>query len=375
MNPESNQCKCTNEGYSPDCPQAFLQGDRVLHTISGETRLKPRVYTNEENGRTITQSSDESSDDELPKLIPAPTRQAEGIVTGYTENLYPKPLQSSQPMKTRFPESRFRNDHDMMQERRRTLRRFEALTIDGLSLTGMSIGGFAVDLSKAAQKASEVAPLPASKLPIIFVDEELNFYHHFFQGIEILLGQSTVNDIVSQEKYHEDSNISLFPMMLAMIQRGYEPSDNEITVFVKKVITSTFELPAQFGSTTAQDMLTVAANLWGFQYIESGMQCKEADLQMWLSACHSQYRIIWFNTFKSAGLPRFAMDGVQTRYAAPSKKVNNDGTVMIRDKGRHITEIERNPQEAARIFAAPSREGGRSKRSHRDRGHSSRFLF
>jgi hypothetical protein len=54
-----------------------------------------------------------------------------------------------------------------------------------------------VDLSKAAQKASEITPLPPARLPIIFTDAEMNFHHHFFQGLEILFGRGNLNTFVS----------------------------------------------------------------------------------------------------------------------------------------------------------------------------------
>jgi hypothetical protein len=342
MNREQDKCQCSEYGYSPDCPNAFYQGGKILHTIEAESKLKPRLYTSP----SIVSAG--SSSDEVPELIGenelpdndkrdqtglmrsqilnstqnhqiAPhkgvrlTEDADDLYEGIRQT-FPSHLSTDVAIRPRMGQGQLQYGDRMMEQNRKSLRKFEPLKVGEQSLTGMSIGGFVVDLSKAAQKASEVAPLPASKLPVIFVDDDMNFHHHFFQGLDILLGKDIVQEIVTADKYYDETDLHLLPMIEGMIKVGYERSDNEITVFTKKVLTSTFEINNDAGPDAADKMLIVAANLWGFQYIESGMQMKEPDLKMWLQNCHRFYRTIWFNTFKSAGVPQFALEGVQTRY-------------------------------------------------------------
>lgn len=206
------------------------------------------------------------------------------------------------------------SDEMLLAQHRGSLRRFEALKLGDKSLTGVSIGGFDVDLTEVASEVRKVAPLPPSKLPVIFKDNELNFLHHFIQGLEIILGRETLLCIADGKKYYDGRPKQLMPILESMIKEGYDRADNEIAIFTKKVITSTFKLLNEVTGEGGEQMLGVATNIWGFQYIEQGMQCKEADLQMWLSTCYQHYKIVWFNTFKAAGVPAFATEGVQTRY-------------------------------------------------------------
>jgi len=198
--------------------------------------------------------------------------------------------------------------HDVsFQERhRRALHKFEPLNIGGRTLTGISIGGFDIDLTAAAQKAREVIPLPSSKLPVIFLDEELNFYHHFFQGLNYILGKSSVMQIIACNVYDNDASERILNLITEMLENGYERGDSEIVIFVKKVITSTFELSNSATKRYTSDRIFVVANLWGFQYIEPGMQCDQATVVMWLSMCYGHYKTIWFNTFKLTGVPDFS---------------------------------------------------------------------
>jgi len=203
------------------------------------------------------------------------------------------------------------DDTSMMEKNRHSLNKFESLSLGGKSLTAVSIGGFDIDISKTAEKAIEIIPLPPSRLPIIFTDDNLNFYHHFFQGMAAIIGQSNVDEIVRSEHHYADDYPILMPLIEGMMSSGYEKSDSESKVLVRKVITSTFEPNEYSRRTGGGERLKVAANLWGFQYIESGMQMAEVDLRMWFSICYSHYRTIWFNTFKTTGIPAFAMNGVR----------------------------------------------------------------
>lgn len=391
MTSEATSCTCTNEGYSPECPQAFFQGGQILHALTGRDQLKPRIYEKQnvqESSIINPSSTDDSVALQRPvfasKLVDEPMSSREAAYRAHltqaslssessfssldntyeqVEQYFPNPLTTTNVQSSRLGRGRLGDDTMMTENNRKVLRKFEALQINGESLTGMSIGGYTVDLTKAAQKARDVAPLPPARLPIIFQDDDMNFFHHFFQGLEILMGRETIQDIVSSKKYYDQTELQLLPLIEKMIKSGYERTDNEITVFAKKVLTSTFEIDDAHKDAGMTKVLIVAANLWGFQYIECGMQCREADLKMWLSICYNHYRTIWFNTFKSAGIPAFALDGVQIRYERPHGKSTLDSIEEMRNSSKEqiIPMIERERKMEARDF--------QSVKSHRSRKH------
>lgn len=361
MNNNDGHCSCSNEGYSSECPQVFMQGGRLLHSIESETKLKPRIFGSPD-GHSLSGRKDRrdhlvgpSNTLSDPQSVNVPDgrmehfRTSEGalirdnstasnIMKGKVlsqgddllyeqiENTFPRGL-SVDPAPLR-PGNRahFMNSEDMMEQNRQVLRKYEPLQVGGLQLTDLSIGGFEVDLSKAAQKASSVAPLPPAKLPRIYIDHDMNFLHHFFQGLDRLLGRDKVLMLVGQDKYYTVAELILLPFIEDVLRTGWEKKDTNLTVFAKSVLSSTFECDEKSGSEDEQRGLVVAANLWGFQYIECGMEMKESDLRMWLSISYSHFRTIHFNTFKDSGMPAFAMEGVQTRYedVTPKKYMSRD---------------------------------------------------
>jgi len=146
-----------------------------------------------------------------------------------------------------------------------------------------------------------------------------------------------------------------------VISIGYESKDTGLTVFTKSVLSSTFNLDKGAGSLPEEKRLIVAANLWGFQYIEDGMECREADLRMWLSICYDKFRTVFFNTFKDSGMPAFAMEGVQGRYESIKK---------MPDIGEELASGLNNQLVLARPHSPDPYEptdSGRSRRSHRSR--------
>jgi len=380
MNSEANACNCTSDRYSIDCPQTFMQGDKLLHMVHGNNSTKPQVFISPQGSSSSVNSDNEPRDGQTkPTEGPALPADRMGMMTdcmrftalsgdetphNHTANQYndqiitqwegamPKALNTTQVIQTRLGRGRFEDDSSMKEEHRRGLRKFESLQVGENTLTSMSIGGYAVNLPRAAQKAMEVAPLPPARLPIIFKEDDLNFHHHFFQGLEILIGREVLLEIVLSKKYYDQTEMILLPLIERMIQSGYERTDTEVTVFTKRVLMSTFDLGEQEFNSNQIGGLTVAANLWGFQYIESGMQCKESDLKMWLSICYNHYRTIWFNTFKSAGVPHFALEGVQLRYENP------------------LCGMERELKMSPRVMTFPESspsESGSSRRRHKSR--------
>lgn len=242
--------------------------------------------------------------------MPMPMQSVEDVdSSGDEQEMIPNKLESKHRNMVQHQSSRMIDDTRMQIENRKILRKFETLKIHDRDLTGLSIGGFEVDLNVAAQKAMEILPMPASKLPIIFVDEELNFLHHFFQGVTRLIGETNMQMITEKKKYYEDEHPVVLGMIEDLILEGYDKGDTEITLFLKKVISSTFELTTRNRKSRGMEKVRVSSNLWGFQYIECGMMMDESDLEMWLATCYGQYRTSWFNTFKSSGVPIFAHEG------------------------------------------------------------------
>lgn len=263
-----------------------------------EMKSQPKMFTNKV---LMTEpESDSSGDDHIYKsYMPA--------------DLQVKKTEAVQKMKRGLVE-----DTRMMEKNRNSLNRFEALSIHGQTLTGISIGGFDIDLGKAAEKTMEIIPLPPSKLPVIFVDETLNFYHHFFQGMSSLIGQSAVEFIARSDLHYGDDDPILVPLVEDMISSGYEKTDTESILLIKKVFASTFEPTEYRQKSETGPRLKVVANLWGFQYIECGMQMAEVDMKMWFSICYSHYRTSWFNTFKTTGIPAFATQGIRKSRSSTS---------------------------------------------------------
>lgn len=158
-------------------------------------------------------------------------------------------------------------------------------------------------------------------------------------------------------------------MIEGLIKAGHEQSDTELTLLTKNVLTSTFSIDDTIDHNKHGKHLVVDANLWGLQYIESGMQCKEADLKMWLSICYDHYKIVWFNTFKSAGLPLFALDGVQFRYEENSqaKVVNmssrrDETDAFIKERLEHL---DKNMKEDLRQISEKKHRSSKHRSSRR----------
>jgi len=217
-------------------------------------------------------------------------------------------------------------DQGLLRKNRTELNRFEPLKIGQNVLTGYTIGGFRMDLDKVSEKAREVVPLPPAQLPIIFADDSLNFHHHFFQGLNSVLDRDVIQDIVTREKYSDAIDGQFMEAVISIMKEGYKAEESEVALFTKRVLTSTFDISKVEESNQFGGLLTVAANLWGFQYIEAGMKLRDPDLKMWIKICWGHYKTLWFNTFKSAGVPSFAFDGVQQRYG--SKNIIGSGNYV-----------------------------------------------
>jgi hypothetical protein len=274
-------------------------------------------------------SEEEDLHEEIRKMIPKPVSR--------------KPQSTSMTRKPRMV-----SDNELLHENRTSLRKFEALNIGGKTLTEMSSGGYTMDMEKLAEKAMEVLPLPPSKLPVIFVDKDLNFYHHFFQAMTRELEPGLLEQIVTAREHYDDPSKPLLSCLEEIILAGYERSDDEMTILLKKAIGSTFETTTRSKKHQGSDELEVAANLYGFEYIEQGMKCSEADLRMWLSMCYAHYKTIWFNTFKSTGVPSFATQGaIKHRFSSSS----GSSLMSVKEESRSYM----NDDDDSRSVSRPSR--------------------
>lgn len=355
MNSNAQACTCPDDGYTPHCPYAFFQGGQMLHEVRGDGRLKTRYEVIKERPGQNENSPKSSSSEEFNEIsercdslfdIESEAKTRPRILLGHAnpslsarlyEDLESKFEHVPRRMTTndeRLKQANLVDAEDMLAKNRDILRKYEPLRVGNNSLTEMSIGGFTVDLGKAAQKASEVVPLPPARLPKIFIDAEMNFSHHFFQGLERLIGRAQVLEIVTKKRYYTDEDPVLLPLIEEIIKVGYEKKDTNLTVFTKSVLSSTFEIDDRTTVDSPHRGLLVAANLWGFQYIEAGMECKEADLRMWLRVCYNKFENIYFNTFKDSGMPDFALEGVQARYE-PVQKYQPVGQLAADDLNHH----------------------------------------
>lgn len=326
----TDQCTCTSDGYSPECPKTFVQGGKYVHVLSPGDQLKPRRYgppdlmKSIENGAPTMEEMEDALD-EVDKL----SNQLKG--------LSPQPLVRRYSPETNMGRQRMNDDEALIARHRAKIEKFQPLTVDGVSLTKMSVGGFEIDLAQTAEAVREYVALPKSHLPVIFDDAEMNFHHHFFQGMEHMLGRTQLSEIVQLSKYYEDDKPVLFDFIESILKFGHENHDDVITTFTKKVLVATFVLPDEKSSSKSDRRLIVRANPFGFRYIEQKMQCSEAELKMWLSSCHDHFKNLWFDTFKSSGIPLFAMDGVQSRYRARLSEIERESRPEPRTFSREIT--------------------------------------
>jgi hypothetical protein len=402
MNQSKQTCTCNEDGYSPDCPNAFVQGGRILHTLDPDTQLKPRKYEKvqtevkrNESGEVIREAKLVEAVNEYKQLEQSNMKLLENlerlkrITASYhedeenslhdeiygaldLESIRSGPLDlkaESIPTRARrrMGQVELCNDQDLEYERRDILKKFEPLTINGETLTSYSVGGFPIDMAKAAQKVQEIAPLPPARLPIIFSDDDMNFHHHFFQGLEIIIGRKTLLSIIEQSTFHATSDRLFIDLVEKMVNSPYERKDTEIGLFAKKVLKATFEMPEMHRSDTPVKTVIVASNLYGFQYIEPGMECKESDLRMWLHICYNHYRNMWFNTFKSSGVPQFAIEGVQSRYETDSKPISKRDSPKGNDTERSVARMRGDVSPTERSGHRSSHTRQRSSKSSPDR--------
>jgi hypothetical protein len=344
-----------------------MQNGTLMHTLNGENKLKPRHYDDPKaqqmdnigiavEGLDLgSQKYERKSDQDNPinvfDHLDDQSLSDEEIMT--IQRRYTAPAELTKKQRDQQSGRNWATDTDMQKLNRPELQSFDTLQYQGTTMTEATIGGFRLDLQTAQKRVVEFIPLPPVCLPIIFMDKDLNFSHHFFQGLDVLLGKKYMEKIVSQEKYSENDQKKILPSLKALIMSGTQSSDTELTIFVKRVLSGTFDTLPEASVSSERDELIVAVNMWGFQYLEPSMRCRDGDLRMWLHMSFMHYQVSWFNTFKSSGVPKFALDGVQDRYES---KGDNKWTAC---------NMEREFKTTPRAFKTRE-EGSRRSRSYRD---------
>jgi len=291
-----------------------MQGGKLLHVLDNEVSLKPRIYGPGIESTGMTNPIQTQPDGHIGiQNDPFKYLDHEESTTSSSDEP-PIPGLNLAKMEKASSSVRYATDRDLGQHNHIALDKFKALAINGEELTEYTIGGFKLDMKVLAEKASEFVPLPPVALPIIFIDKPLNFKHHFFQGLEVLLGREYLEKMVLEKKYSQQDDARLLPAIKQLILSGLLDTDTELTMFVKRVLSGTFGTLPSFLGKNQDEHLIVDANLWGFVYIEPGMKMSDSELRMWISMNYATYKIAWFNAFKGSGVPSFALGGVQDRY-------------------------------------------------------------
>lgn len=335
-------CPCTITDQRADCTgdhaRNLSEAARYMLNQGGEIEMPTRV-----RGPSRRRYSDDATigatigyiDPPLPSRS-GTSRESTGNMNGFNnkqsadavrtshssedDDDFPLSLRDPRGRAYRVPGGNLVEDTKFRAINRNPLSKFESMRIGDKTLNEVSIGGFKIDMEMAAIKAQEVAHLPSAKLPVIFVDQNLNFYHHFFNGIYEVISYDDLMEIIRTEPSDSGKTDFVIQTVDDLLTAGYERSDSEAMNLIKRMLQSTFK-PTTLRNRYSKEKaisLYVEANLWGFPYIESTMTCKEIDLRYWLQACYKEYETAWFNTFKSTRVPNFARK-VQTRSSQSSQ--------------------------------------------------------
>lgn len=307
-------CDCTDGGYSPRCPYVFYNEGKPYHTLVTESKRAVR--------QSITDGSagspapcDQRVKEEVEKISQmVESHQNPHDPFAYQDNRTDEYLGGRSDRVNLSENLRYVSGDQIKLGSRASMDKFKPLKLNGVSITDATIGGYSLDLKGLAKAAAEVVPLPPVALPRIFSDEDLNFYHHLFNGLEIFSGRDFITKHAETGTYSAGDTGVLSPLVNSLITTGYIEGEDELVVFIKRVFSVTFTVLESPSSSVAGGKFLVKSNFYGFQYIEGGMVCREQDLKMWLHAAYTAYKLCWFNAFKSTGVPAFALKGVQDRY-------------------------------------------------------------
>lgn len=372
---QRSPCICPDNGFAQTCPQAFVQGGQWLHIaaplvqMERELKVEPRLFSTEFESQA-SKDAQRELENQISELKALVVEHRDYSRTHGEATQPDRPDVANSWVNHHDSSSdEFMSSEDTQMKIRGSNEKFKPLTINGTTLTGATIGGYRLNMNDLAREAKAVLPLPPVFLPKIFRDDDLNFTHHFFQGLEMIGGRSFITDIASLGTYSRTDIPGLEKIIRQLVTEGYVAADADILTFVKRVVSSTFELGDDTKLPKGECLFLVKANLYGFQYIEPGMVCREPDLKMWLNLAHSQYKTSWFNTFKSSGVPTFALDGVQDRYDVnlslnpnrigpnPYSSAVDDGQYHRREKRSKRSETAKNERKVQTLTVVP--KGGR----------------
>lgn len=275
----------------------------------------------------------------------------------------PLPLRDVSGRDHRAPGGNLVEDSHFRQVNREPMTKFESLRIGEGDLRSVSIGGYKIDMQLAAEKAREVVPLPPARLPRVFLDDTLNFYLHFFNGIYEVVRHDDLMDVINTDPSEGRDSDFIIKVIEDLLTTGYERSDTEALNLIKRILQSTFRVEkTKHRNSSINSALFVEANLWGFPYIESTMTCKELDLRLWLQACYKLYETSWSSSFKSTMLPFFA------------RKVGSSGSQSSHASSRQSMRVidEESSSEIADMLRDDATISSNSPHRRTRRRHSSR---
>lgn len=323
-------CDCTDGVYSPRCPYVFYNDGKPYHTLVTESKRAIHRGTTDRSadlpipsGRRIKEEVEKIS-----QMVESHQNLHDPFI--YQDDGTDEYLDHRSDQVNPSENNRYVSGDRIKLGSGASMDKFRPLKLNGVSITNATIGGYSLDIKGLTRVAAEVVPLPPVALPRIFSDEDLNFYHHLFNGLEIFSGRDFITRHAETGTYSAGDTGVLSPLVNSLITTGYIEGEDELVVFIKRVFSVTFSVLESPASSTTGGKFLVKSNFYGFQYIEGGMVCREQDLKMWLHAAYTAYKLCWFNAFKSTGVPAFALKGVQDRYdsqgyaPAPEKGIGSD---------------------------------------------------
>jgi hypothetical protein len=377
-------CACTISDQTNKCTgdhaKNLADAARYMMNKQGDIEMPRRV-------RTPSRSRDEDEpilsyvDPPLPRrdfpryessgqYTSSPKRYSANNFSGEMEqeiqNLVPLSLRDSTGRQLGIHSRNMVEDSQLRQMSLEPMDKYEALKINGKEIHEIAIGGFQVDLNKITEKVRDEVALPPARLPIIFVDNKLNFYHHFFNGIYEIVQYDDLMDVVNSDPDKNDSDFILNTID-ELLTTGYERSDSESMVLIKRMLNSTFKSSATSNRRTREKVLSlyVETNIWGFPYIQQSMTCKEVDLRYWMKACHKEYENAWYGAFKSTRTPVFARS---VKRSSRSSQSSSKPSLRSIDEATDdsIADIVRSVDEMSTISRSRHRRTRPSRRSSND---------
>jgi hypothetical protein len=183
----------------------------------------------------------------------------------------------------------------------------------------------------------------------------LNLYHHFFNGLERVLGCRVVEELTNAKKFYEDDTTPYVDVIVGLMRGEFASKGDPAVDLVAQMMKNTMEVQKPRAREEWTARLLVVANVYAFDYIETGQTIGEADVRMWLSTAAISYRTHWFAAFKDSGVPLFAYEGVQNRYALPLAQLGQKKKSVMEPTEEEEEEYHRKRREE-RLLRRQERE-------------------